>query len=64
MYRKVGEKYYIDLKAYNRRMMEEAGVPAENITASEHCTCCEPELFASHRYDRSLLRMGGGIIIL
>ena len=45
-------------------MMEEAGVPAENITASEHCTCCEPELFASHRYDRSLLRMGGGIIIL
>lgn len=64
VYRKVGEKYYIDLKAYNRRMMEEAGVPAENITASEHCTCCEPELFASHRYDRSLLRMGGGIIIL
>lgn len=56
-------KYYIDLKAYNKKMMIGAGVLEEHISVSEHCTCCEPELFASHRYDGSKLRMGGGIII-
>lgn len=57
-------KYYIDLKAYNKRMMVEAGVDEARISVSEHCTCCEPELFASHRYDGSKLRMGGGIILM
>ncbi|MDD5823451.1 MAG: peptidoglycan editing factor PgeF [Firmicutes bacterium] len=59
-----GIKYYIDLKEYNLRMLMDTGIPEENITISEHCTCCEPELFASYRYDGSMLRMGGGIVML
>lgn len=61
---KKGEKYYVDLKAYNRRMLEETGILPEHITVSEHCTCCEPEFFASYRYDGSKLRMGGGICLV
>lgn len=59
-----GLKYYIDLKAYNKRMLMDAGVKEENITISEHCTCCENELFSSHRFNRNPLRMGGGIVLL
>ncbi len=61
VYTTKGIKYYIDLKEYNLRMLMETGIPRENITISEHCTCCEPELFASFRYDRSKFRMGGCI---
>ena len=63
-YTKKGEKYYIDLKKYNRRMLEDVGILPEHITVSEHCTCCEPELFASYRFDGSKLRMGGGICLM
>lgn len=63
-YTKKGDKYYIDLKAYNKRMMMDLGVKEENISISEHCTCCEPELWASFRYDGSKLRMGGGIALI
>ncbi len=63
-YEKRGIKYYIDLKHYNKRMLMNAGVKEENITVSEHCTCCETLLFESFRRDGSKLRMGGGICML
>lgn len=63
-YEKKGEKYYIDLKEYNLRMLMESGIPKENISISEHCTCCESETFASFRYNASKLRMGAGICML
>ena len=44
-----GLKYYADLKAINRMLLERAGVRAENIEISEHCTACENDLFWSHR---------------
>lgn len=64
VYTQKGEKYYVDLKEYNLRMLMETGIPRENITISDHCTCCEPELFASFRYDGSKFRMGGGICMM
>ncbi len=42
-------KFHLDLKAANRIVLEEAGVPAEQITDSGLCTCCEPENLFSHR---------------
>ena len=55
-------KYYIDLKDINRRQLEAAGLKRENIAISEHCTCCEPELFCSYRREGGTYRrMGAGI---
>lgn len=58
-----GIKYYIDLKHYNKRMLMDTGIKEENITISDHCTCCE-ELFDSYRRNGSKQRMGGGICLL
>ena len=44
-----GEKWHVDLKGLNRRQLELAGVPAEQIQVSEWCTACHPELYWSHR---------------
>lgn len=44
-----GGKYHIDLWNVNRRWLLKAGVPAENITVTDLCTRCYPELFWSHR---------------
>ena len=44
-----GGKYHIDLWRVNRRWLLKAGVPAENITVTDLCTCCHPDLFWSHR---------------
>lgn len=56
------EKCHIDLKGINRRQMELAGIPADQIKVSGHCTCCEPELFCSYRREGgTYMRMGGGL---
>lgn len=44
-----GLKYYVDLKAINKMLLERAGINAENIEIAEHCTYCESDLFWSHR---------------
>lgn len=40
---------YADLKGMNFEILTSFGVPKENIDVSEKCTCCDPELFYSHR---------------
>ena len=56
------EKYYIDLKGVNLRLLEAAGIAPENIEVSPHCTCCEPELFCSYRREGGTYkRMGAGL---
>lgn len=61
----LGEKYKLDLKGINRRQLEEAGVKADHIEISGHCTCCEPELFCSYRREGGTYqRMGAGICLL
>ena len=42
-------KYQLDLWAANRIVLEEAGVPGENIQVTDICTCCNPDLLFSHR---------------
>ena len=43
-------KYHCDLRALNRRILTDFGVPPEHIEVSALCTCCNPALFFSHRY--------------
>lgn len=47
----------LDLIAANRAILEEAGVPAENISASGLCTACRTDLFFSYRREKKTGRM-------
>ena len=47
--RHVSAELYADLVGLNVDMLCEAGVHPDNITASSDCTCCQPELYFSHR---------------
>ena len=42
-------KYQLDLWRANEIVLLEAGVPREQITVTEVCTCCNPKLLFSHR---------------
>lgn len=44
-----GDKFFLDLIAANRDQLMDAGLEAENISISQGCTGCHPELFFSHR---------------
>ncbi len=46
---KGGSKYMLDLKEVNRQIMLYAGLKAENIDVADLCTCCNWEVFHSHR---------------
>ena len=46
--RPCGEQNSLDLKGINRRQLEDAGIQKKHITASSHCTCCEPDLFCPY----------------
>ena len=57
-------KYMLDLKTAVKAQAISAGIPEDNIGISEHCTCCEPELFCSYRREGgTYMRMGAGIIM-
>lgn len=43
---------FLDLGRENRKQLETAGVPAEQIEGVSGCTACEPERFYSWRRDR------------
>ena len=43
------DKYHINLQEVNRRWMLKAGLLAENITVTDLCTKCHPDVFWSHR---------------
>jgi YfiH family protein len=40
---------HFDLRAANRRQLEQAGLRPERILSVEHCTYCRPELYHSYR---------------
>lgn len=50
--KKSPEKYLLDLRKANEQVFLEAGILPENITISDVCTCCNPELLFSHRATR------------
>lgn len=45
-------KIVLDLVEANRRQLLEAGVPAKNISASQLCTACRPDLLFSYRAEK------------
>lgn len=45
-----GGKYHIDLWEVNRRFLLDSGVKAKNITVTDLCTRCHPDVLWSHRY--------------
>lgn len=46
---KVGNKYSIDLQGINKHNLMIEGVQEENIEIDTYCTCCEKDIFFSHR---------------
>lgn len=49
--------YEVDLWSEARRQLREAGVG--EVESADLCTCCEPELFFSHRRDGDTRRQAG-----
>lgn len=47
--KKENGKYQLDLWYANKLILQEAGIPAENISISGICTCCNNSLLYSHR---------------
>ena len=45
----IGDRSMIDLWEANRQVFLEAGIPAENISVTNVCTKCNPEILFSHR---------------
>lgn len=54
-------KYYVNLKEINALILRRAGVT--DITVSDHCTMCRPDLFWSHRITRGQRGAQGAIIV-
>lgn len=46
---KVGGKYMLDLREVNREILIHGGILPENIDVADLCTCCNADLFHSHR---------------
>jgi len=42
-------KYHVDLWEINRRVLIKSGILPENITVTDLCTRCHPDIFWSHR---------------
>lgn len=43
------DKFHVNLQEINRRWMLKSGILAENITVTDLCTKCHPDVFWSHR---------------
>lgn len=46
---KGGGKYMLDLREVNREILIYAGIRPENIDVADLCTCCNADIFHSHR---------------
>lgn len=47
--KKTRGKYLLDLRMANEINLKSAGIRADHIFHSGHCTCCESDIFHSHR---------------
>ena len=59
-----GAKWRVDLAGLNRLVLLQSGVQAEHITMSELCTCCQPDVFWSHRRTGGVRGAMAAIIML
>jgi polyphenol oxidase len=55
-------KIFLDLVEANRRQLVDAGVPAKNISASELCTSCRPDLLFSYRAEKGMTGRMMGVV--
>jgi len=55
-------RVYLDLHAANRWQLAQAGVPTDNIFASDLCTACRTDLLFSHRRERGKTGRMMGVI--
>ena len=46
------DKYLIDTNIINRKLLEEIGIPKNNIIESNICTVCNKEYMHSYRAER------------
>lgn len=59
-----GDRFQADLWAANRWYLESAGVPRKNITMSDLCTMCRPQMFFSHRATNGQRGSNAGFLML
>lgn len=57
-------KFHLDLWNANRIVMEEAGVQSRNISMTDICTNCNPDLLFSHRFTHGKRGNNGAFIML
>ncbi|OON87242.1 hypothetical protein BXO88_05085 [Oribacterium sp. C9] len=57
-------KFHLDLWNANRIVLEEAGVAAKNISMTDICTNCNPDLLFSHRFTNGQRGNNGAFIML
>jgi YfiH family protein len=55
-------KIFLDLVEANRRQLIDAGVLPSNITASDLCTACRPDLLFSHRAEKGTTGRMMGVV--
>lgn len=55
---------YCDLVSLNIELLISAGIRKENITASDDCTCCQSELYFSHRASKGKRGVMSAFILL
>lgn len=48
-FKKENGRYMLNLKELNRQILVHSGVKAENIDVADLCTCCNSDVFHSHR---------------
>ncbi len=63
-YKKENGKYQLDLWETNRQILLHAGVKPENITVTDLCTNCNPNIFHSHRATKGERGNNAAIICL
>ena len=57
-------KYHVSLPALNALTLLDSGIPEENITISDECTCCKNDLYWSHRATGGLRGTMAAVIML
>ena len=62
LWKKQGERYFLDLSLANKQQAMSSGVPPGNIWISEDCTFCLPEKYYSYRYAKDYTGRQGGFI--
>ena len=63
-YKKDNGKYQLDLKKFNKRLLEEKGILKQNIDVCPLCTKCEEDLFHSYRREGEYAGRNAAFIML